>query len=334
MSIMIPDEIFHVTSAPADKSNRTIGRWEMSLTPSEREASISQHKLIHGSRLQCSRLEFDSSVTLVGSVPHGCITLAISQACVGRPTVNNRELRPNEIIVLHSGEPVHYTCEPNETLFTLTTTLEHYAQSVETHSLVNVLENRTEQRFQLANFKLVKSAIQAINVYFIDVNESPLKVRNNSENSAAESALLISLLLAMTPVGRSACKPPTRRKIATEAMEYIHQNTNKPLNMKLLVKQLKTTTRSLHHGFVETFGTSPIAYIRNLRLAHVRRDLIRNTWPTVTETAMHWNFHHLGRFSKAYQDAYGETPSETARRNSTKPATAKKITINDFQPTP
>jgi AraC family ethanolamine operon transcriptional activator len=103
--------------------------------------------------------------------------------------------------------------------------------------------------------------------------------------------------------------------------------------MKALVKQLKTTTRSLHHGFIEAFGTSPIAYIRNLRLAHVRRDLIRNTWPTVTETAMYWNFHHLSRFSKAYQDAYGETPSETSRRNRTKLAAAKKITINDFQPT-
>src|ERR1700741_3907508 len=126
MSIAPPDEIFHLSSALPSQLNRTIGKWEMSLIPSEQEASIRQHKLFHSPELQCSRLEFDSSVTLVSSVPAGFITFAISQSPVGRPVVNNHKLQPNEIIVLHSDEPVHYTCEPNETLFTITTTLEHY----------------------------------------------------------------------------------------------------------------------------------------------------------------------------------------------------------------
>ncbi|WCM49186.1 helix-turn-helix domain-containing protein [Pseudomonas sp. WJP1] len=296
----------------------------MSLAPAKHEASFRQQKLIDGCRRPCSRLQFDSAVTLIGSVPHGCITLAISRTTVGRPTVNNHQLRPNEIIVLSGGESVHYTCEPNETLFTLTTTLEHYAQCVENHSLIDVLAYRQVHHFQVANFKLVQSAIDVFNAHLIDINEPDLKQRDPHEQSAADGELLVALLRALTPIGRCAQKPPTRRKIATEAIEYIHQNTNRPLNMKVLVKQLKTTTRSLHHGFVETFGTSPIAYIRNLRLAHVRRDLIRNTWPTVTETAMYWNFHHLSRFSKAYQEAYGETPSETARRKSSKLAAANK----------
>jgi AraC family ethanolamine operon transcriptional activator len=316
MSIMIPDEVFHVTSTAADKPDRTVGRWQLSLAPLEHEAHIRQHKLFEGTRLECSRLEFDSTVTLMGSVPRGFVTLAISQASVGRPTVNNHHLWPNEIIVMYSGEPMHYTCEPNETLFTLTTTLEHYVHCLGNHSCVDMLRDRKEQRFQVAHFKLVQSAIEAINAYSIDAHPPHLQPLSCAEISAAESALLISLLRALIPVGRSATTPPRRRKIALEAMQYIHENTKKSLNMKALVKHLQTTTRSLHHGFVETFGISPIAYIKKLRLARVRRDLIANTWPTVTETAMYWNFHHLGRFSKAYQDAYGETPSETARRNS------------------
>lgn len=314
----IPNEVFRVTSTPADKSHRTIGRWEMSLVPSEREASIRQHKLIHSPILQCSRLEFDSAVTIISSVPHGYVTFAISQASVGRPTINNHELRPNEIIVLTSDEPVHYTCEPNETLFTLTTTLEHYKQCLENNSTIDMLAKRKEYRFQVPNFKLIQSAIQAINACVNDVNNQPLEQRDRPDTSSIESVLLISLLRVLTPAGRSSLKIPTRRKVAMAAIEYIHDNLKKALCMKALVKQLETTTRTLHHGFVETFGISPIAYIRNLRLANVRRDLIRNTWPTVTETAMFWNFQHLSRFSKAYQDAYGVTPSETTRRNAAK----------------
>lgn len=72
-------------------------------------------------------------------------------------------------------------------------------------------------------------------------------------------------------------------------------------------------------GFFEAFGISPIAYAKNLRLTNARRDLIKKTWPTVTEITMHWNFQHLDRFSQNYQQAYGEPQSETFRRNVAKP---------------
>ncbi|KPU60728.1 helix-turn-helix domain protein [Pseudomonas fluorescens] len=283
----------------------------MSLIPTEHEAHIRQHKLFHSPELQCSRLEFDSSVTLVSAVPAGCVTFAISQVPIGRPVVNNHKLRPNEIIVLHSDEPVHYTCEPNETLFTLTTTLEHYDRCRQRHSVIDILANRTQHSFQAENFQFIRSAIQAISASCVDINDS--------------DAVLASLLQALTPAGGFSRKVPTRRKVAIEAIEYIHENTKKTLTIKSLVRQLETTTRTLHFGFIETFGVSPIAYIRNLRLASARRDLINKTWPTVTETAMFWNFHHLGRFSMAYQLAYGETPSETARRSSAKPRNTTSV---------
>ncbi|MGF6317487.1 AraC family ethanolamine operon transcriptional activator [Pseudomonas frederiksbergensis] len=319
MSTIIPDEVFHVTPIAANKPDRIIGQWTVRLISAEHEASIRQFKLVDSLTLQCSRLEFDSVVTLDSSVPQGFITIAISHTPIGRPSVNNHELRPNEVIVLYSGEPVQYTCEPNETLYTLTTTLEHYTQCIDNHSVIDVLAHRKNQSFQVANFKLMQSAIQVVNACFTDINGAAEKQRRRSEISDFESVLLISLLRALTPAGRATLNIPSRRIVATEAMNYIHENLNKALSMKSLVKQLETTTRSLHLGFVETFGTSPIAYIRNLRLANARRDLIRHTWPTVTETAMYWNFHHLGRFSKAYQSAYGEIPSETARRNAEKP---------------
>ena len=319
MSIAPPDEIFHLSSALPSQLNRTIGNWEMSLIPIEHEARIRQHKLFHSPELQCSRLEFDSSVTLVSSVPAGFVTFAISQAPIGRPVVNDHKLRPDEVIVLHSDESVHYTCEPNETLFTITTTLGHYDRCRQDHSVIDIHANRTNHRYQAENFQFIQSAFQAISACCVDINDTASAERDEAQCSAIGSAVLASLLQSLTPAGGVRRKVPTRRKVAIEAIQYIHENTKKTLTIKSLVRQLETTTRTLHFGFIETFGMSPIAYIRNLRLASARRDLINKTWPTVTETAMFWNFHHLGRFSKAYQIAYGETPSETARRNTARP---------------
>ncbi|WPN33024.1 helix-turn-helix domain-containing protein [Pseudomonas sp. P5_109] len=330
MSIAPPDEIFHLSSASPSQLNRTIGNWEMSLIPTEHEARIRQHKLFHSPVLQCSRLEFDSSVTLVSSVPAGFVTFAISQSPIGCPVVNNHKLRPNEVIVLHSDESVHYTCEPNETLFTITTTLEHYDRCRQQHRVIDILANRTNHSFQAENFQFIQSAIQAISAACVDINDCASPQLGEAQRSAIESTVLASLLQALTPAGGINRKVPTRRKVAIQAIEYIHENTKKTLNIKSLVRQLETTTRTLHFGFIETFGMSPMAYIRNLRLASARRDLINKTWPTVTETAMFWNFHHLGRFSKAYQIAYGESPSETARRNSAKPRNTTSSIYNQM----
>ena len=90
-----------------------------------------------------------------------------------------------------------------------------------------------------------------------------------------------------------------------------------PVTMQQLTQTLGTPGRTLHQGFVETFGTTPMAYLRTLRLSNARHDLLTQRWATVTETAMQWNFFHLGRFSQDYQRIYGETPSQTFRRNST-----------------
>ncbi|MEQ3552694.1 AraC family transcriptional regulator [Pseudonocardia nematodicida] len=73
------------------------------------------------------------------------------------------------------------------------------------------------------------------------------------------------------------------------------------------------SARRLQEGFREQIGRSPMAYLTEVRLDRVRRDLRAGTAP-VTETARHWGFTHLGRFSGAYRARFGENPSQTLAR--------------------
>ena len=59
-----------------------------------------------------------------------------------------------------------------------------------------------------------------------------------------------------------------------------------------------------------------MSYLRDARLDRVRAELADLTGAPgvkVTEVAMKWGFHHLGRFSAAYRQRFGESPSETLR---------------------
>ena len=60
-------------------------------------------------------------------------------------------------------------------------------------------------------------------------------------------------------------------------------------------------------------GTSPLAYLHDLRLDRVRVDLAAGAGP-VTDVAMRWGLHHMGRFAADYKRRFGELPSQTAAR--------------------
>lgn len=71
--------------------------------------------------------------------------------------------------------------------------------------------------------------------------------------------------------------------------------------------------RRLQQGFAECLGVTPMAYVRRVRLERAHEDLSMGL--PVTDTAYHWGFGNLGRFARAYQDRFGEAPSETRRRS-------------------
>ncbi|MNF01178.1 DNA-binding transcriptional activator FeaR [compost metagenome] len=74
--------------------------------------------------------------------------------------------------------------------------------------------------------------------------------------------------------------------------------------------------RSLYGLFERHVRVTPKQYIRNLKLERIHASLsdpccnVRN----VTELALDYGFLHLGRFSEAYRQQFGELPSETFKR--------------------
>ena len=73
--------------------------------------------------------------------------------------------------------------------------------------------------------------------------------------------------------------------------------------------------RTLQKHFRQFLGRSPIEVLRDIRLEHVRAELLAGRHDTaITELATRAGFSHLGRFAGWYQDRYGEAPSETLRR--------------------
>jgi AraC-like DNA-binding protein len=99
------------------------------------------------------------------------------------------------------------------------------------------------------------------------------------------------------------------------ARDYIHAHASTPITLDDLVKHAGCSYRTLQAAFNTSYGMSPMAYVRSMRMIHAHRDLLAaENGTTVSDVALKWGFIHLGRFAKNYARQFGVLPSETLRQ--------------------
>lgn len=133
-----------------------------------------------------------------------------------------------------------------------------------------------------------------------------------------EQVVLHSLLFSQ-PHNHSAAlavPPPAPgvRPVA-QAVELLRSDLAHPWTVAELAAEVSLNVRSLQEGFRRSLDTTPMAYLRRLRLDRVHEELATAAPGTasVTEVATRWGFVHLGRFAAAYRSQFAESPSDTMR---------------------
>lgn len=99
-------------------------------------------------------------------------------------------------------------------------------------------------------------------------------------------------------------------------LRHIEEHADTELTPELLARVGCVSVRTLHAAFHEQLGETPMAYVRRVRLAKVRADLLAADvhHTRVTDIAMRWGFFHQSRFAQQYREHFGELPSVTLAR--------------------
>jgi AraC-like DNA-binding protein len=105
----------------------------------------------------------------------------------------------------------------------------------------------------------------------------------------------------------------TSRQIM-EAVDFMRANMHQPLTLSEVAEATGISVRSLQYGFRRFRNTTPLAYLREIRLEAAQAELSSPlNMLSIKDVALKWGFTHMGHFAARYRAAYGETPSETAR---------------------
>jgi AraC family ethanolamine operon transcriptional activator len=124
-------------------------------------------------------------------------------------------------------------------------------------------------------------------------------------------ALAIQSADGAPPRATSRVRDLARRR----AVSIIEDHVDEPITIRNLCQEVGVGWTTLVHAFREHFGVTPKAYLRALRLNHVRRDLL-DAAPeaAIADVANHWGFWHMGQFAADYKRLFGELPSDTKSR--------------------
>lgn len=132
-------------------------------------------------------------------------------------------------------------------------------------------------------------------------------------------ALVRGLLVSADHPDRQALvegSPRATPRVVRTAMDFIEAEAASPLTVSLLASQSHVSVRTLQDGFRRHLGTTPMKYLRDVRLRHVHEELLHSdpSVTTVTAVAHRWGFGNVGRFAAVYTARYGERPADTLRR--------------------
>ncbi|WNZ26951.1 helix-turn-helix domain-containing protein [Leptolyngbya sp. NK1-12] len=191
---------------------------------------------------------------------------------------------------------------------------EAYAQAM------NRLE--LDSRFLASNYACIPKSFPPLRSYLKQIYEllhqhSPLLHKPDFQQIILQDflPLFITALTAQQEQQVSA-RIFRRSQLVKQADDYMQSHIDQTLTLTDLCQALGTSSRALCYGFQEMFGTSPMSYLKILRLQGAYRAL-KSAEPsnkTVTEIATQFGFYHLGYFAHDYKQAFGELPSETLKR--------------------
>ena len=99
------------------------------------------------------------------------------------------------------------------------------------------------------------------------------------------------------------------------AIAFIEDNAQLDIRLVDIAAAIGVTPRTVQYTFRRHLGTTPLEYLRRVRLHRAHHDLqaADPTVDTVMAIAGRWRFGHPGRFSMAYKEAFGTPPSRTLR---------------------
>lgn len=130
------------------------------------------------------------------------------------------------------------------------------------------------------------------------------------------AATALSTFVEATPSETAQERLDAAPVVVRRATAFCDANPDLDIGVEDIARACHVSVRAVQLAFRRHLDTTPMAYLRKVRLDRARAELVAAdpAVATVTRIALRWGFADASRFSALYRAAYGEVPSETLRQ--------------------
>ncbi len=304
-----------------------IGAWKQTyaqISAGKLESSLMQ---LSTRRCHAFRERINKRVVQHGEAPRDQICFAFPIAAPGAAHVQGREADDKSILFLQGGEEFMFHMPMDTDLLSLTFDRdlfeEHLHQLPDPDRIAALLKQPVikvpPKGLRACRERLLTLFSQAM-LQFDDVQRQDNMP--SAQTAQREQALESSLLGELLGLLSAPDCDPVRQMSTTRSyiVEKLHRQTivdaaNVPSIFEVC-QRLQVSRRTVQNSFQTVAETTPLNYLRCVRLNGVRRELLSTTHQqaSIGDIASRWGFFHLSHFAEDYQALFGELPSQTARR--------------------
>jgi len=285
------------------------------ITAGSLQSSLTQ---LSSARCHLFREQINQRVVQHGEAPKGKVCFAVPIAAPGTLRMQGCEADDNSIFFLRGGEEFMFHMPIGMDMLSITfddslldEALEGTAYAGDVRALLKQPVVSVPQR-RLAECRGRLLAMFSEALLNADLGDTP------DREQELEQAMLGELLSALSDPD---CDRRQRHASSTHSfiVERCHRLTvegtfNAPSVFELC-ERLQISRRTAQNSFRRVAETTPVHYLRSVRLNGVRRELMSTlaSEQSIGDTASTWGFFHLSHFAADYQELFGELPSQTRR---------------------
>lgn len=285
------------------------------ITPGTLQSSLMQ---ISTGRFHVFREYMNQRVVQHGEAPRGKLCFAIPTVMPGTARMQGRKASDNSVFVLQSGEEFMFHMPMNTDMLAITLEYEVFeglmAASMPPGSLDALLKQPVIQvpaeRLNEIRYRLLAMFSHAV--------ANPHLIATPASEKMLEHSMLSALLELVNDPGcdkNQRLSSSSQSFIVDKCHHIAMSSGDMPVTVLDLCEKLRTSPRTIQNSFNAVAQTTPVDYLRSIRLNAVRRQLIL-TSPlelSIGQAAANWGFFHLSHFATCYKSLFGELPSQTRR---------------------
>lgn len=162
-----------------------------------------------------------------------------------------------------------------------------------------------QQDDRIAGLAPLRNLMKEIGPSFADATLSAPERRALDARIAATILETFPLRVGGTVVGASGR--------LRDAVSFIQNSAADEITLSDIADAAGLSDRGVQQLFKRTLATTPMSYLRDVRLDRVRQEILFSRDMPVGAIAKTWRLNHLGRFASEYRRRFGELPTETVR---------------------